>query len=107
MPAARARGAHAQEGREMADRDLAGKTFVVTGASTGVGLETARALALRGATVAMASRDPGRGKAALDDVRQSSGSASVEFFPVDLSSMADTRRFAAALLAAHDVIDVV
>lgn len=74
------------------DRDLTGKTFVVTGASTGVGLETARALAKRGATIAMASRDATRGKTALEEVRASSGNDALEFFPVDLSSMADTRR---------------
>ena len=91
----------------MTDRDLTGKTFVVTGASTGVGLETARALARRGATVAMASRDAGRGKIALDDVRATSSNDAIEFFPVDLSSMADTRRFADALLARYPVLDVV
>jgi NAD(P)-dependent dehydrogenase (short-subunit alcohol dehydrogenase family) len=90
----------------MMDKDLTGRTFVVTGSSTGVGLETSRALARRGATLAMASRDPARGKIALDDVRASSGNDALEFFAVDLSSMADTRRFAGVLLERYPSLDV-
>ena len=48
----------------LAGVDLGGRTMLVTGASTGLGEETTRALATHGATVVMAVRDPVRGKAA-------------------------------------------
>src|SRR6478752_220785 len=48
--------------------DLAGRVVVVTGASSGLGIETARALASHGAEVVMAVRDPGRAADAVDAV---------------------------------------
>lgn len=91
----------------MSDDDLRGRTILVTGTSTGIGLEIARLLARRGATLLMASRDPGRGRASLEEVRRASGSGGVEGWTVDLSSLADTRRFASEILAKHPRLDVV
>jgi NAD(P)-dependent dehydrogenase (short-subunit alcohol dehydrogenase family) len=47
---------------------MAGKTVLITGASSGIGLWTARGLAAMGAQIVMACRDPGRGKAAQDEL---------------------------------------
>jgi retinol dehydrogenase 12 len=90
----------------MASNDLAGKVVVVTGASTGLGLETARKFAERGATIVIANRHAARGEAALEDVKRSTGNAKLELFAVDLLSMDDTRRFAAELRGRHPRIDV-
>ena len=70
------------------------RTVVITGASSGIGQETAAALAAMGDTVVMTSRDPERGAAALADVRARSGSAEVHLLPLDLASFASIRAFA-------------
>ena len=49
--------------------DQSGRAAIVTGANTGLGLETARALAGRGASVTLAVRNLDKGKAAIDDIR--------------------------------------
>lgn len=79
---------------------------VVTGANTGVGLETARGLAERGMTVVMCSRDPERGRAALEDVRASTGSGSVELVRLDLASLESVRAAAAEILERHPRIAI-
>lgn len=86
--------------------DLTGKRVLVTGASTGLGEETTRALAAHGATVTMAVRDRERGDAAAARVRESVPAADVEVMLLDLASLTDVRRFAAEFLASHDHLDV-
>jgi NAD(P)-dependent dehydrogenase (short-subunit alcohol dehydrogenase family) len=83
-----------------------GKVCVVTGANTGIGLETARALARLGATVVMTARSRPRGEAALADVRASAPGAKVELLELDLASLAKVRAAAAELLARHARIHV-
>ena len=85
--------------------DLTGKHFLVTGASAGLGEETTRALAAHGATVTMALRDPDRGDAAAQRIREAVPEARLEVMLLDLASFADIRRFAAAFLALHDRVD--
>jgi len=74
--------------------DLHGSTAVVTGASTGLGLETARALASVGAHVVLAVRDRAKGTAALAAIRATEPGALVEFGILDLASLASVRAFA-------------
>ena len=74
--------------------DLHGSTAVVTGASTGLGLETARALASVGAHVVLSVRDAAKGTAALAAIRETEPGASVEFGILDLASLASVRAFA-------------
>ncbi|MCU1394032.1 MAG: short-chain dehydrogenase [Ilumatobacteraceae bacterium] len=76
-------------------------TAVVTGASTGLGLETSRALAAVGAHVVLAVRDAAKGEAALATIREQLPDASVEFGVLDLASLASIREFAGATLGAH------
>lgn len=76
------------------DRDLAGKTALVTGASSGIGLEAAVKLAARGARVLLVARDRGRGEAACAEVVRRSRSDSVELLLCDFSSQAATRALA-------------
>ena len=57
---------------------LEGRTWVVTGANSGLGLETAKGLAAKGALVVMACRDPKRAEAAADEVRRVAPHAKLE-----------------------------
>lgn len=90
----------------LAGVDMTGRLVVVTGASTGLGEETARALAAHGATVVMAVRDPARGEAAAARIKSSVDDAALEVRTLDLASLASVRRFADDLLAEHDRLDV-
>lgn len=80
---------------------LVGQVCVVTGASGGVGKETARSLADMGATVVLIARDRTSGEAALAELTQSRATGSVELLVGDLSSQAEVRSLASDLLERH------
>ncbi len=84
---------------------LAGKTWVVTGANSGLGLETAKALAAKGARVVMACRDPARAELAADEVRRAAPEAQVELRPLDVACLASIERFAGELSEALPALD--
>ncbi|MDX6286611.1 MAG: hypothetical protein QOG53_2096 [Frankiales bacterium] len=86
--------------------DLSGRTAVVTGASSGLGQETARSLASVGATVVMAVRDPDKGNAAAEAIRSSVPDASLEVGTLDLAALAGVRAFSEWLLDRHQRIDL-
>jgi len=74
--------------------DQAGRTVLVTGANSGLGLLTATVLAGHGATVLMACRDVVRGRAALDLVRARSGGADATLVQLDLADLTSVRKAA-------------
>jgi hypothetical protein len=86
--------------------DLSGRVAVVTGANSGLGLETAAALAAHGATVVMASRNADRLQTAIAEVNRRAPDASVEPLVVDLASLSSIREAAAGLLVEHGEIDL-
>jgi NAD(P)-dependent dehydrogenase (short-subunit alcohol dehydrogenase family) len=86
--------------------DLTGKVAVVTGANSGIGKETAVALASMGATVVMAARNRGKGEAAATEVINRSGSGRVVVGDLDLASFASIRAFASWLLSHYHHIDI-
>lgn len=86
--------------------DLGGRVVVITGANSGIGKETAVALAAMGATVAMTSRDPGKGRTAADEVRRRSGNDQIHDMALDLASLASVDAFADELLERFDRLDV-
>lgn len=73
--------------------DQSGRTVLITGANSGLGLHSARALVARGATVLMACRSPERGEAAAADIRQA-GDGKAELVVLDLTDLASVRRAA-------------
>jgi retinol dehydrogenase 12 len=75
--------------------DMHGKTVLVTGGNTGIGLETAAGLAAMGAEVIITSRDVAKGRAAVDEIRRRHPAAKVEAMELDLVRLADVRGFAA------------
>src|SRR5512142_856940 len=78
---------------------LLGKHVVVTGASNGIGLETALGLARLGASVALVARDRARGEAALAAVSEASAGGTPSLFLADLGALAQVRRLAGELAA--------
>lgn len=83
-----------------------GKVCIVTGGNTGIGKETARGLAQRGAKVVLACRDTARGEAARDDIARSTGRKDVEVIALDLGSKASIRAFGERFRATHERLDV-
>jgi NAD(P)-dependent dehydrogenase (short-subunit alcohol dehydrogenase family) len=84
-----------------------GKTALVTGATRGIGLETAVRLAGLGATVLVHGRDAARGAEALDAVRAASSSqAAPALVTADLDTLGGVRRLAAAVRRDHPRLDV-
>jgi NAD(P)-dependent dehydrogenase (short-subunit alcohol dehydrogenase family) len=86
--------------------DLTGQVIIVTGANSGIGKETAVALAAMGATVVMTARSQTKGEEALAEVVARSGSSTVELGSLDLASFASIRSFAAWFLDRYDRLDV-
>lgn len=80
-------------------KDLAGKTFIVTGANTGIGKITARELARQGAHVILACRSLAKAEPVLEELRRETGNDQLELVELDLGDLASVRRCAEALLA--------
>jgi NAD(P)-dependent dehydrogenase (short-subunit alcohol dehydrogenase family) len=86
--------------------DLAGRRIVITGAASGLGFESARAIAAHGASVTVLARSQDRADGAVAQLRQIVAGGSFEAGVVDLGDMASIRAFAEGYLADHDAIDV-
>ncbi len=76
--------------------DLTGKRAVVTGATSGLGVETARALAAAGAEVVLGVRRLDAGKKVAEELRQTTGSNVIQAAPLDLSDLESVSAFARA-----------
>lgn len=86
--------------------DQSGRLAVVTGSNTGLGFDTARVLAARGAQVVLACRDTAKADAAAAQIRTLTPGAQVSVQKLDLGSLASVRDAAAELAAAHPRIDL-
>jgi protochlorophyllide reductase len=86
--------------------NLQGHVALVTGANSGLGLETTRALAAKGAHVIMACRNQEKGAQAQDSLEKSIAGASLELAELDLASLASIRVFAEHFQANHKQLDL-
>ena len=86
--------------------DVAGHVVLVTGANSGIGFHTARALAEHGATVVMACRNPEKAEAAAADVDALEPSGSIELAELDLSDLRSVEAAADQFRESHDRLDV-
>ncbi len=84
---------------------LAGKTFVITGGNSGLGLESMRILAGKGARVVFTSRSQKNADGAIEDVRRTAPGADVEAVILDLASLASIDAGAEQILARCPRID--
>jgi NAD(P)-dependent dehydrogenase (short-subunit alcohol dehydrogenase family) len=91
---------------ELPSNVMHGKTVLVTGGTGGIGKETARELAKRGATVVIIGRDAERGKTAVYELQSSTGNPAVHLLLADLSSQSEVRRLVAAFQQQFDRLHV-
>jgi NAD(P)-dependent dehydrogenase (short-subunit alcohol dehydrogenase family) len=85
---------------------LSGRVAVVTGANSGLGFETALALAGAGAQVTLACRDQSRGANAVDQLGRALPDADVRLGRLDLADLASVRAFATDFTTTHDGLDL-
>jgi NAD(P)-dependent dehydrogenase (short-subunit alcohol dehydrogenase family) len=83
-----------------------GKLAVVTGATGGLGYETALALARAGAEVLVAGRNEEKGRVAIEQIKRAVPRANVRFAMLDLASLASVRAFAASMSASGQPVDL-
>ena len=84
-----------------------GQLAVVTGATGGLGYETALALARAGAEVLVTGRNAEKGRVAIEQIKRAVPSAKVRFAMLDLASLASVRAFAASMLADARPLDLI
>ncbi|HIF92751.1 MAG TPA: SDR family NAD(P)-dependent oxidoreductase [Myxococcales bacterium] len=86
--------------------DLSGRRIVITGTSSGLGLETARAMASKGGAITMLARSVEKNEAAASRVREQVPGVDLETREIDLTSFESVRACAEGILEAHDKIDI-
>jgi len=86
--------------------ELSGRTFLVTGANTGIGLATARDLATRGGRVVVTCRSAQKGAATVAALTAATGNGAVSFLPLDLADLQSVRECAAAFRALGEPLHV-
>jgi NAD(P)-dependent dehydrogenase (short-subunit alcohol dehydrogenase family) len=87
-------------------RDLSGKTVVVTGGTSGIGTETARAFAAAGAEVMLPTRDIEFGSAVADRLITDTGNAKIRNYEMDLADFESIRRFADNFMTEYPQLDI-
>jgi len=85
---------------------MAGKTCLITGASSGIGKETALGVARLGAHVVMACRNKQKGESAIEEIIRETGNNSVELLLADLASLQEVRELAAKVVSRYERLQV-
>ena len=93
--------------KETASKDLSNKTYIVTGANSGVGLETTRQLIKQGAHVVMACRNTGHGERSATEIAKSFKGlkGTYDIMKIDLADLQSVRDFAKTFLKKYDRLD--
>lgn len=86
--------------------DLTGKVIVITGANSGLGLESTKAFAAKGATVVMACRNMSKAEQAKAEVLAANPNAKLDLMELDNASLKSVRAFADAFNAKYDRLDI-
>jgi retinol dehydrogenase 12 len=86
--------------------ELDGRTFLITGANTGIGLATATSLAARGGRVVIATRSARKGEAAAAQITSATGNSAVWFLPLDLADLDSVRACAEAFAGLGEPLHV-
>ncbi len=89
---------------ELFQQDLSGKTYVVTGGNSGIGLVTVEQLAKQGATVVLACRRPAEGERERERITAAGAKGRVEVAALDLADLQSVRAFAENFLKSHDAL---
>jgi NAD(P)-dependent dehydrogenase (short-subunit alcohol dehydrogenase family) len=106
-PAARSGFGHDTTTAEVLEGiELGGKLALVTGGSGGLGAETARALASKGARVVITARNVAKGEEIARGIRKSTGNDAIEVEELELGSLASIRAFAERFLARHAALQI-
>jgi NAD(P)-dependent dehydrogenase (short-subunit alcohol dehydrogenase family) len=101
-------GATSTTDEVLAGVDISGKHLLVTGVSAGIGVETARTLAVHGAQVVGAARNLNKARAATDQVRaQAANGGGLELVELDLASLSSVRACADSLVSAGKPFDLI
>lgn len=99
-------GAHTTTDEVLDGIDLNGKLALVTGGSSGLGAETARALASKGVRVVITARNMSKGEAVASDICTSTGNNDIEVQELELGSLTSVHNFAEKFLAKHNALDI-
>lgn len=86
--------------------DQSGRVVIVTGANSGIGFETAKALAAKGAEVILAVRDTNKGDEAAKRIQQSFGKAKLHVLRLDLADLSSVKEFAVHFMTAYSRLDL-
>jgi NAD(P)-dependent dehydrogenase (short-subunit alcohol dehydrogenase family) len=82
------------------------KNVLITGATSGIGLETAKSLAKKGATIYIVGRTIVKAKLAVEEIKKFSGNNNIDFFVADLSSQQEVRKLAEEVKSKLNKLDV-
>jgi NAD(P)-dependent dehydrogenase (short-subunit alcohol dehydrogenase family) len=86
--------------------DQTGRTAIVTGANSGIGLGAARELARHGASIVLACRNTQKGEAALKEIESAAPGARLELSQLDLGSLSSVQSFAERFRSSHEGLDL-
>jgi len=85
--------------------DMTGKVAIVTGANSGIGFETVKALAEKGAEVVLACRNLEKANVAVKEIRSMVRKAKLEIIQLDLADLASVRKFAESFKSKYQSLD--
>lgn len=86
--------------------DMSGKIIIITGANSGLGYESSKALAEKGAEIIFACRSEEKANKAMSELRNSIPEAKLEYMPLDLSNLQSIRAFAKLFGEKYDKLDI-